>query len=116
MKIRLADSNWHTLTELVSNKCTVEGHQKKIKSIRKDLTAKAMTAIDNAIKAESTRMKTSPRDDNRPVKPGRVVITIDIEFETEYLSNEPYKGNKSLLAEIDDILNRKPSAKDLLEY
>ncbi|AMP02101.1 hypothetical protein CAter282_4337 [Collimonas arenae] len=74
-----------------------------------------MAGVYRAVNAELQRKEMNSGAGSRPVRNNRVVLLVDIKIETEEFPVEPMHENKSLIAELDDILNKK-SRKNLIEY
>ncbi|MBQ5946299.1 hypothetical protein [Massilia sp. ST3] len=111
MKIRFAETTWHTLQDLVRSPAEYPVGRPVVKPARKDMIEKAMSGIYRAIEAELTRMHM-----NGETPDGSVVLSMDIEIETTPYGGHSPKKPKSLIAELDDVLNKRAPRKKLVEY
>jgi len=111
MKIRFGITDWWTLTNIEHSIRAGTGTKEKVAVYRKEMQQKMMDGLARAIRAERNRAAMAGEPDG-----GQVIFELDLKLERVHIPEpKPKRHGRSMLAEFEEILNKKPAA-DLLEW
>lgn len=109
MKLKFGVTDWWTLTRIEHSIRAGSCKDDKIAAYRKEMERKVLDGIARAIRAEINRAEMA----GEPVG-GRVTFELDLKLE-RFDVPEPKQHTRSMLAEFEEILGKKPPAQ-LLEW
>jgi hypothetical protein len=110
MKLKFGVTDWWTLTNIEHSIRVGPCKEEKINAYRREIAQKMMDGLARAIRAEINRAKMA----GEPTE-GRVTFELDLKLERFDMPEPKQHSRRSMLAEFEEILGKKPPAK-LLEW